>query len=161
MNVVFLDYDGVVNILTWEKTRDGRYVCNFNFPSDDCVNDKQAVQWVSEFCEEYGYKIVVSSTWRMSENYEACLRNSGLRDSVEVLGATPILHSTRAEEISQYLRDHPEITGYLVFDDEVVGGDHTDRLIRCDSTRGFGLWEHAWACAMHRKYNEAYGVRGE
>lgn len=54
MNVLFLDYDGVVNTPMWDD--DGKR-CTFNFPSDNKVNNFQCVQWVSEFCQRYDYKI--------------------------------------------------------------------------------------------------------
>ena len=61
--VVFLDYDqdGVVNTSMWngKGTR-----CTYNFPSDNKVNNFQAVQWLSEACQKFHYDIVVTSTWR-------------------------------------------------------------------------------------------------
>lgn len=61
--VIFLDYDGVVNIPKWEN-RNGKWHCRYSNVLDGKVNDEQAVQWVSEFCQKYGFGIVVSSTWR-------------------------------------------------------------------------------------------------
>lgn len=136
MNVVFLDYDGVVNTPMWLP--DGSH-CRYNFPEDNAVNNFQCVQWVSEFCEKYNYKIVVTSTWRMDENYIDCLKNGGLRDNVEVLGATPISAShNRGEEITMYLEQHPDIDKYLIFDDEDYSlGDYIDKLILCNPCNGF------------------------
>lgn len=45
MNVVFLDYDGVVNTPMWNA--DGTR-CSFGLPQDSKVNNFQYVQWVSE-----------------------------------------------------------------------------------------------------------------
>ena len=50
--VVFLDYDGVVNRKMWTRLKTG-WVCRYGYPEDGCVNDVQAVQWVSEFCEKW------------------------------------------------------------------------------------------------------------
>ncbi len=88
MNVLFLDYDGVVNTPMWDETGEK---CTYNFPQDNKVNNFQCVQWVSEFCQKYGYSIVVSSSWRNRENYRECLLNGGLRDGIEILGKTPNL----------------------------------------------------------------------
>lgn len=57
MNVVFLDYDGVVN--TPMLGDDGIECCCY--PDDNKVNNVQAVQLVSDFCLKYDYSIVVSS----------------------------------------------------------------------------------------------------
>ncbi len=72
----FLDYDGIVNTPLWSA--DGKK-CTFGYPFDNKVNNFQCVQWVSEFCEKYNYSIVVSSTWRLHNNYQECLQNGGLR----------------------------------------------------------------------------------
>ena len=56
LNVVFLDYDGVVNTPMWEL-RDGKWKYRHHQTYDGKVNNQQAVQWVSEFCEKYGYDI--------------------------------------------------------------------------------------------------------
>ncbi len=145
MNVIFLDYDGVVNRKMWELL-DGKWVCRWGYPEDGKVNDPQAVQWVSELCEKYGYDIVVTSTWRKYPECFDCLRNAGLRESVRILGATALpkringvkIKKTRGEEITEYLREHPEIERYLILDDRDDMGEHADRLVRCDRERGFG-----------------------
>ena len=146
--VLFLDYDGVVNIAMWNE-RGTR--CSFNFPKDNKVNHFQAVQWVSEFCEKYGYDVVVTSTWRKYPEWESCLRGGGLRDSVRILGSTALPTKDRAEEISEYLSDHPETETYLVFDDKesLAESIHRDRLVLCQKERGFGETEYGLAVAAH------------
>ena len=74
LNIVFLDYDGVVNTPIWNSSGTN---CTFNFPEDNKVNNFQSVQWVSEFCQKFNYKIVVSSSWRFYTNYKDCLYNGG------------------------------------------------------------------------------------
>lgn len=117
MNVVFLDYDGIVNTPIWDKET-GR--CKYGYPSDNKVNNYQACQWLSEFCEKYNYDIVVTSTWRLDDNYIDCLYNGGLRKSIKVLGRTALLEN-REKEILDYLNNHKEIEKFIVVDDEFVG----------------------------------------
>lgn len=154
MNVVFLDYDGVVNTPMWDA--DGKH-CRFNFPEDNSVNNFQCVQWVSEFCQKYGYSVVVSSTWRMDKNYIDCLRNGGLREGVEVVGKTPVHrhdHATRGGEIDAYLKEHPEINRFLIFDDEDdfdYFPELREHLVLCDTDLGFGLTEFYKAERLHEK----------
>ena len=151
-NVVFLDYDGVVNTLMWneEGTKTG-----YNFPSDEKVNNFQACQWVSQFCEKKDYVIVVTSTWRKNNKYELCLRQGGLRDDVIVYDVTPILEDkSRADEIIQWLKEHPWVENYVIFDDENCGyskpgcplGCH---LVSCNRTVGVTFDEYMYACGMH------------
>ena len=147
MNVVFLDYDGVVNTPMWDE--EGKH-CRFNFPEDNKVNNFQSVQWVSEFCEQYGYGIVVSSTWRFDDNYIECLVNGGLRSGIEIVGKTPIIKDgTRGDEIEAYLMGHPEVEFFLIFDDENDVELYDDHLVLCDTDRGFGLAEYYEAGSMH------------
>lgn len=152
MNVVFLDYDGVVNTPMWDAA--GKH-CRYNFPEDDRVNNFQCVQWVSEFCERYGYDIVVSSTWRMDDNYVDCLKNGGLRDSVRVVGATPVHrhdNASRGGEILAWLLEHQEVGSFLIFDDEddfAYTPELREHLILCDPTIGFGLTEFYKAKRLH------------
>lgn len=120
--VVFLDYDGVVNTPIWNATGTS---CRYGFPRDGRVNNFQAVQWISEFCTKCGYDIVVTSTWRNDRNYKECLINGGLREGISILGKTEDLGyqysyplPTRGYEIKKYLEDHPEITCYVIVDDE-------------------------------------------
>lgn len=156
MNVVFLDYDGVVNTPMWDA--EGKR-CRFNFPEDNKVNNFQSVQWVSEFCEKLGYSIVVTSTWRIDPNYEACLKNGGLREGIEIVGKTPSLRSEpRGEEIKAYLTSHPEIESFLIFDDEDDMGELRDHLVLCDTNRGFGLPDYYAAVRLHEHFQNRRSV---
>ena len=116
-SVIFLDYDGVINNILWNhECTNARY----NFPDDNCVNDFQAVQWISQLCEDFGLDIVVTSSWRLRDNYADCLLNAGLRGG-KILGRTEIDHTltkTRGEQIIDYLDNHPEIDEYIIIDDE-------------------------------------------
>lgn len=154
MNVIFLDFDGVVNTLMW-KCRNGKYSCEYNFPEDGSVNNYQAVQWVSEFCQEYGYSIVISSTWRNDglDVCKKCLVNGGLREGIKVIGVTPILNKQRGDEISAWLKENPEVNGYLIFDDDRDMTVHMDRLVLCDSFVGFGLDQYSEAVTLHCALN--------
>jgi len=154
MNVVFLDYDGVVNIPLWYYDDSNKLLCTYNYPEDGKVNSWQAVQWVSEFCERFDYSIVISSSWRSDSNYQDCLRNGGLRKNIEIIGRTPIFHKERGDEITAYLKNHPEVTGYLIFDDDSDMTTHMDKLVKCDGVVGFTLREYQQAVMLHQAFNQ-------
>ena len=147
--VVFLDYDGVVNRKMWTAL-DGKWVCRYGYPEDGRVNDAQAVQWVSELCERFGYDVVVTSTWRKYPEWEECLRAGGLREGIRILGATALPAKDRGAEISEYLSEHPEIETYLVLDDNesLLEGVHSHRLVLCKKERGFGEEEYNRAATL-------------
>ena len=85
--ICFLDYDGVVNTPMWNA--EGT-VCSYGFPKQGKVNNFQAVQWLSEACQKFGYDIVVTSTWRLHDNYKDCLINGGLRAGMGYCGTSSI-----------------------------------------------------------------------
>lgn len=150
MNVVFLDYDGVVNTPMWNE--DGTK-CRYNFPDNNKVNNFQAVQWVSEFCQKYDYSIIVTSSWRTEENYKECLINGGLRDGIEILGKTKALGMKRGKEIDIYLRDHPEITGYIIIDDiDEFSKFQQKRFVRTREDVGFSKYDYYKACRIHEQF---------
>ena len=95
-------------------------------PEDLKVSNKQAVMWLNKICIETNSKIVITSTWRMGinglDNTIKALRNSGLFDSIEIIGATPILYSggyhIRGNEINEYLNNNSKIKNYVILDDD-------------------------------------------
>lgn len=147
MNVVFLDYDGVVNTPIWSS--DGSE-CRFNHPEDNKVNNFQAVQWLSKFCIKYNYSIVVTSTWRRHSNYKECLINGGLNQGIDILGKTPHFDDcSRHTEIETYLTAHPEIDKYIIIDDDGDMGNLSNYLVKCDTVVGFTLNEFKLAENIH------------
>lgn len=118
MKVIFLDYDGVVNTL-WFNDVNGEP--RFDFPNDNRVNNTQAIAWLNKLCRETGAKIVVSSTWRLYDNYKECLYNAGLNKDIEILGRTKNLGTARGIEIQDWLDEHQElnIEKFVILDDDM------------------------------------------
>lgn len=154
MNVIFLDYDGVVNNIVWneEGTK-----ADYSHPHRGFVNNRQACLWLSEFCEKHSYKIVVTSTWRLHPNYVECLYAGGLRDGIEILGCVGRLSAGRGAEIMEYLSQHPEVEKWLVLDDEdcSVGYEEIkDHQVLCTTNAGFNLEEFELAELLDRKQDK-------
>lgn len=136
MNVIFLDIDGVLNVESYittvfdickraginphEHIRDeyGHLFCPLTI---------RYLEWIIESCDA---KIVISSTWRGSG--EEWIKNLWKDRNLpgEIIGITPITRSfkdnelsfkeraERGNEIKQYLEQHPEITNYVIIDDD-------------------------------------------
>lgn len=145
--ILFLDYDGVVNTLIWEfDSKKNKHICRYKGPSDNEVNNYQAVQWISELCQKYNIDIVVTSSWRMSHNYKECLINGGLREGINIIGRTDSAEN-RESEIMQYLAENPEIGDqFIIIDDDIVDMglfkyDNDKHFIKCDTDTGFGYRE--------------------
>ena len=138
--ICFLDYDGVVNTPMWNE--EGTH-CSYNYNGHGKVNNFQAVQWLSEACQKFGYDIVVTSTWRLWDNYKECLINGGLRKGIEVLGRTDRIRGVpRGAEIKKYIEDHPEIQYYVIVDDEAdMLPEQMGHFIMTNGDTGFNLSE--------------------
>ncbi len=156
-NILFLDFDGVINVSWWNTDKRGKFRAYYNFPEDGCVNHTQAVQWVSEFCEKFNYDIVVSSTWRKDltiKELGECLKKSGLREGINVIDITPILDDKdRGDEITMWLKAHPEVKNYIIFDDDSDMTCHTNRLIQTRNDVGFMLDDFYRAATIHNAFN--------
>lgn len=152
MNILFLDFDGVVNTPMW----DNNHNCKYNFPEDGKVNNFQACQWVSEFCEKYNYKIVVTSTWRKEctvQQLRDILYNGGLRDDVEIIGKTPFVHYFRDREILEWFGGRKDVEKYMIFDDENYYDKCKclkERFVQCRDDCGFLNEDYDKAVKIHR-----------
>lgn len=147
MNILFLDYDGVVNNIIWGPNGER---ANYNSPKDGKVNDYQAVQWISEFCEKYDYKIVVTSSWiRLTDQWKECLINGGLRNTVEIIDCVAINERNRSAAIAMWLARHPEVKNYIIVDDEIV--NPATHLVLCKGANGFGFNEFQEAANLHTR----------
>lgn len=128
MKVVFLDYDGVVNT----PDENG----NLNYPEQGSVNNYRAVELISRFCKNYDCSVVITSTWKMYENYRECLFQAGLDRDVIILGKIRGASTDRIKGITEYLKEN-EIKRYLIFDDISDMGAHTKYLVYCNFDEGF------------------------
>lgn len=136
MNLVFLDYDGVVNTTIFFKNEDNPRACQ---PKDNMVSNYQACRWLSRLCLETNSKIVVTSSWRYEPNYKECLYNGGLDTNVEIIGKTgEFNYQTRGYAINNFL-EHFEVPveHMVILDDRNDMDMYYDYLVECDSTVGF------------------------
>ena len=102
-NIVFLDFDGVLNLDI------NNYTGNFKA--------KEPIENLNKFCLENEFKIVVISSWRKSLNYMEIIYESGLDRRIEILGATETLEKDRETEVIDYLEKHQNINKFIILDD--------------------------------------------
>ncbi len=157
--ILFLDYDGVVNTPMWNER--GTKV-SYGFPEDGKVNNFQAVQWVSEFCQRCKFDIVVTSSWREERNYRECLIEGGLRKNIAIAGALPIDETkSRGELIRDYLLSHPEIKYYIIADDEEdLLPEQLPHLVKTNPLYGFLEPEYHTAVALYMKLKSGSNPKG-
>lgn len=142
MNIVFLDFDGVINTPIWEYDQNGKLHCCFHYPTDEkcTANNFQAICWLNEYCKITNSDIVVSSTWRRGglKLIQECLYRSGLDISINVIDITDHLpYNGRGYEIYNYLVNHPDIEKITILDDDCDMGNLEKYLIKCNCNIGF------------------------
>lgn len=119
MKVLFLDVDGVLN-------------CNRRWKGPNAEHlDSFCLLSLADIIEKTEAKIVVSSTWRLYSHIYDSTECSGLLIRLnrygldkEVIGYTPDItpRGPRANEIKQWLSEHPEVERFAILDDDADAG---------------------------------------
>lgn len=134
MKVLFLDIDGVVCLHDREKG------INFSDGGADDRFDAECCKRLKRIIDATGCKIVLSSAWREKrcdiENMLSQLLPFGITLN-DFIGRTPSLFG-RDEEVSAYLKAHPEIDSFIAVDDENFCSSKfpRDRLVLTDERSG-------------------------
>ena len=144
LRILFLDFDGVVNTPIWNEEE---RCFTSNMPHHNAVNNKNAVALISRFCKQFGFKIVVTSDWRLNDNWRQCLLNGGLDSAVEILDRTDDLWSPRethcrSSEIQKWLNEH-EVECFIIVDDDeyFIHPIHKINLVLTNPDEGFSEWD--------------------
>ena len=116
MKVIFLDIDGVLNVIPQGHDAYGG-IFHPNF-----------VENLQRIIDETGAKIVLSSSWRHSGLTKMLAMWKFRNLPGELIGVTPDLYRrvdfegerkmVRGDEIHAILNKHPEITNYVILDDD-------------------------------------------
>lgn len=104
MKVIFLDIDGVLNCAETPNPRRFPYIV-----------DSKLLARLNELVNWTGAKVVLSSTWRCDPIGLFAAKHWGI-PFLDVCPDMP--QSPRREEISFWLADHPDVTRFVVIDDE-------------------------------------------
>jgi len=112
--ILFLDIDGVLN--SEEYYRNSR-----NSGKDFYPFDPASVSFIKALVEDFSLKIVISSTWRYGaiDKLMHELKKNKLLDYLYHEWFTPVIHPAhRGTEIKLWLDLHPEVTDYVIIDDD-------------------------------------------
>jgi hypothetical protein len=109
--IIFLDIDGVLNCQKTSNPRELPYVV-----------DEQLLARFRKLLDQTGASVVLSSTWRYDPAGIFSAKRYGI-PFIDIIPDRP--QQPRREEILEWLGSHPEVTRYLVIDDE---DDGLDRL---------------------------------
>jgi hypothetical protein len=108
--IIFLDIDGCLNCRT-TKERHGPFL----------GIDQKLVKIFNQIIKKTGAKVVLSSTWRLSEDWLDTMIDNGLQ--CMFLGRTPHFGgeyrgNTRGLEIQKWLSDYNKEVKFCVIDDD-------------------------------------------
>ena len=118
MKVIFLDFDGIIN----------------DYMTMDQINEDN-IEVLKTIVDETNAKVVVTSShkykYQRNNDVEDFLNNNyyvrALKDSgIEVIDLTPYMilkeknENQREQEILEYLKNHLEVTQFLILDDDYI-----------------------------------------
>ncbi len=144
MKVVFLDIDGVISKLG-PKGNLSLYGLS-----------KPLLRNLSYLIKTSKSIIVLSSTWRMypeaRRRLDRQLRFKGLKISSQTPVHNGGLMTDRPGEIEQWLKEHPNVTEYVIIDDvpDYFTGDLRAHCVACDPEQGL----------TEEKVQEAFEILG-
>lgn len=125
MNVIFLDFDGVINTLNGVLR-----------PREKENAKEKRIKILAEICHRYDCKVVIISAHKDQINEETLETNTDwINDyfrkfkeyDIEVVGRTPLVEKNfedsyyrikKEDEIEEYLNRHPEIEHFCIIDDD-------------------------------------------
>lgn len=133
--VIFLDVDGpMIPVRAY-------FLPNQTKPAS--VFDSCATAMLQRLIDDFGAKLVISSTWGRfgKERCEELLSKNGIDPShLHEDWITPRkMSSARFHEIGWWLKEHPEVTHYVAIDDEELPIDWIASAVKCDAAEGFSL----------------------
>ena len=131
--ILFLDIDGVLNSKFFYK-----YI--FRHEEGGSRLDPYCVILVKKLVDEFSLKIVISSTWRDGavERLSKELNQNDLVNHLHEDWLTPVVRpACRGKEIDLWLESHPEVSEYLILDDNHNLFDHhLDRFVQTSAFMG-------------------------
>jgi len=134
MKVVFLDIDGVLNIMSasyysHRREYDGHKI------------EFHLLKRLEFLIERTGAMIVISSSWRNEDFVDYINNHHNFRYLDNIIGRTPRDKHARGDQIADWLVTHPEVKDYIILEDEisdVVINDELEsaRIVEVDMNEG-------------------------
>jgi hypothetical protein len=161
--VVFLDIDGVLNHPgsygegAWRRESSKPEVEPEPEPEKLRVPiEPPCMDRLNRLIRTTGAVVVISSSWRLFARFQdlgPALARHGLagrvvgetpylardarwEESQRALGRDPLARIERGDEIARWLSDHPEVTSFVILDDDPDMGELAHRLVRTDPVVG-------------------------
>ena len=160
MNVIFLDFDGVLNTLS-----------EFTLSAEEkLINKEKRIKILSEICKKYNCKIVIEAsikqfidedTLKTDVDWVNEIFDLFKKYDIKCIGRTPEVKKKindyssypiwKEYEIRKYLFNHPEIDHYVVIDDD-------DAQILCGKSDLDMIRNHLVKTEIYSKNKEEEGL---
>jgi hypothetical protein len=144
MNIIFLDIDGVLNSV--ESTIAYHHLRGHPttiFSEADRL-DPITIGLLKCLVDATDAKIVISSTWRINYSLEELIAIFATHEweNAPLIGKTGRggVGTVRGDEIQEWLNAHPEVTNYVIVDDDSdMLDEHRLHFVNTSGTTGFTL----------------------
>lgn len=136
MNVLFLDFDGVLNSMDFMKVRSRLGIIHSDKYGD--TFDPRCVLNLELIIKETNAQIVISSVWKYQglEFMKQMWKERILPGTI--IGVTPNINGPRGQEIEKWLQNEMSVYEYAIIDDDTDMLPHQmNNFVRTDSD--FGL----------------------
>lgn len=152
MKVIFLDLDGVLNSNDYLCALNTLYEKNRAITGDQYGDlfDPRCVMWLEIIIAQTDAEIVISSTWRRSGLQAMKDLWNHRKLPGKVVDITPRFpNEVRGFEIKMWLEDHPEVTDYVILDDntDMLEGQKQS-FVKCEANFGITLHTTVQAVKM-------------
>lgn len=138
--IIFLDVDGVLNSEEFSRWLFDNHEKKYRGYE---LLDQRAILCLQDIVFVTGAEIVLSSSWRLSSKCSEQLRQQLLPYGLQFIDKTISLpYEDRGEEIKEWLSRHPDVSHYVILDDDSDMFDIKDHLIQTTFYKGL-LPEHA------------------
>lgn len=149
MNIIFLDFDGVMDTASYDL-----YLMRNNLPECDekgrPVFDPECMENLRLLIDSTKADVVVTSDWKYIDNYEGLLQMWNERQMPGFMtDTTPNVSKHRGDEIQRWLNECGVKCNYVIIDDlgaENFNDNQLDKLVIVDSY--YGLDKDATEKAM-------------
>lgn len=118
--IIFLDFDGVLNSISWYKRREKKkHATRLEFKLHEF--DPECIELLNKLCQDINAKVVISSTWRI-DGLDACRNylslSGGTFEVIDITGQSQSRH--RGLEIEKWLTDNKpnDFLEYVIIDDD-------------------------------------------
>lgn len=145
---VFVGIDGVFNSTEFFKSQENSKIKDTReWPGKTL--DPIKIKKFNKIAKMPKVVVVISSSWRKHESkeeIEELLRKNGAE--FRILDVTPVLNTTKGEEISKWLDENPFIDKFAIIDDDDDMGELLPFLVRTTNQKGLEDSQIEKACAL-------------